>query len=185
MVFPALVRDSKVIRCLNQCDLPMLLALHGQIHQELRDSTLMIQESDSFFARHLHSSGRILGVFAGYRLIAYAVLGLPKIDDPYNFGHYLSWDGRKRQYVAHLDGVGVLPGWRGHGLHHRLGKARITMASNQQRRYILATVAPHNGFSLANLRSLGLQVRHVIADFGGFERLLLYRDLANSRALLL
>jgi hypothetical protein len=119
--------------------------------------------------------GRIFGLFAEDRMIAYGVLGLPGPGDA-NFADDLGLAAADRVRVAHIDGISVHPAWRGNRLHRVLTAWRLREAALVGRSLVIATVAPGNTASLRNIMAEGLTVRALRQKFGGW-RYLMVRDL--------
>jgi hypothetical protein len=165
-------------RRLETADLGDVIALHHIVRQTVgRD--LLCFETDAFFADHVDRKGRILGLFAEDRLIAYGVLGLPGPQDP-NFGSDLGLSADAQENVAHLDGASIAPEWQGNALHRRLIAWRLDEARATGRTIALSTAAPGNLPSLNNLLPEGLTIRAIRSKFGG-TRYILRRDLDRAR----
>jgi GNAT superfamily N-acetyltransferase len=157
--------------------LDAVCALHRRLHELAPRPGLFAVESREFFARHLEQDGRILGVFdAQGELTAYAVLGLPRADDPENFGRDIGLPEGELGTVAHLDGIGVHPEWRGHGLHRALISERIALATAAGRRVVLSMAAPGNRWSLGNLLASGGEVVALIPKYGAMRFVVRYRQ---------
>ena len=157
-------------------DLDALLRLHHRSLEGMPPSWVA-RDDEAFFCRHLGQDGMIGGLYDGARLVAFAVLGLPMSGAP-NFGtdHALSPEQLDR--VAHLDGAGVAPEWRGHGLQRVLSNWRIAVARALQREIVLSTVSPLNLPSLASQLGVGLSARGLKQRFSGW-RLLMRCDLSR------
>jgi len=168
--------EGVVARLLGPADLQLVYALHRRTLALAPTVGLVKPETREFFARHFEEVGRILGVWHGRTLIAYAVVGLP-VGPSYNFGVEIDLAGDRLLAVAQLDGVSVAPEWRGRGLHRSLCEWRIEIARVADRRHVLSTVAPTNHFSWCNLMAHDLRVRRLRYKFGGALRYILHRDL--------
>lgn len=164
-------------RRLGEADLAAVIALHRQA-LEAMPADLLAAETDAFFADHVARIGRILGLFAERRLIAYGVLGLPGPDDS-GFADDLSLGAADRTRVAHIDGISVRAEWRGNRLQRVLTAWRIREAALAGRSLIIATVAPGNVASLRNILAEGLTIRGLRQKFGGW-RYLMVRDLEDT-----
>lgn len=154
-------------RLLAEADLPAVIALHHEVRRALA-ADLLAAESDAFFADHLERAGRILGLHDGPRLVAYAVLGLPRPGD-HTFASYLDLPADIWPQVAHLDGVSVAKDWRHHGLHRRLIRRRLDLARSAGRRLAISTVAPGNLPSLSNNLAEGMEIRRLSRLYGGWR----------------
>lgn len=164
------------VRMVNGNEVEQVEALHHRVLQLATVPGLVKPESHEFFERHASRCGRILGVFVGNCLVAYAVVGLP-VDTGYNFGLELELPEKELLLVAHLDGVSVAPEWRGNGLQRTLGALRVEIARRAGRHHLISTVAPRNTVSWRNVISQGLKVRRLKRKFGGALRYILHQDI--------
>jgi GNAT superfamily N-acetyltransferase len=139
---------------------------------------LVAADSREFFQSHVSQVGRILGIYTQRGLGAYAVLGLPGLGDP-NFGTDHDLPAADLLQVAHLDGAGVHPRYRGNKLHRLLIEWRIAEAKKAGRSILLSTAAPENRFSLDNLLACGFRICGLKQKFGGL-RYLLRCDLKHT-----
>lgn len=161
-------------RILDESDLETVITLHRHAIAKARPDTVAT-ETDAFFTNHMTRIGRILGLFAEGRLIAYGVLGLPGPGDA-NFGDMVHLGTADRARVAHIDGASVLPEWRGNRLHGVLIEWRLEAAVAAGRSIALSTAAPGNIPSVRNLLAAGMTIRALQQRFGGW-RYILRRDL--------
>lgn len=166
-------------RRLNARDVERVYRLHRGLLEQAPESKVFKPESRQFFERHIEAAGQTLGVFVGPALIAYGIVGLP-VDARYNFGVAFGLEAAEWPRVAHLDGCGVRPQWRGNGLQRWLAARRIALAAAANRRHILSTAAPANRASCRNLLGAGLTIRCLQPMFGGLLRYLFYRDLRQA-----
>ncbi|NJN45735.1 MAG: hypothetical protein HC808_03770 [Candidatus Competibacteraceae bacterium] len=146
------------IRLLTLNDLEPLCRLHQRILSELPDPHLLRPNKPEFFTRHVKDSGCSLGVFIADDLIGYAVLGMA-LDSVATFADDLSLSASELALAAHLDGVGVIPEWRGNHLHWMLLSWRIRLACTVGRRHMIATTAPENVVVWSNILTTGLRVK--------------------------
>lgn len=156
-------------RRLGKADLDTVIALHRLVLART-PAHLLAAETDAFFADHMTRIGRILGLFAEGRLIAYGVLGLPGADDP-SLADDLGW-AAERSRVAHIDGISVLPEWRGNRLQRVLIAWRLREAAAAGRSLVITTVAPGNTASLRNALAEGLAIHALRQKYGGWRYLM-------------
>lgn len=166
-------------RRLGSGDIDAVIALHRRAIRAL-PTDLVATETRDFFMDHVECKGRLLGLFTRRGLVAYAVLGLPGPADA-NFGADHGLPADRMPQVAHLDGAGVDPPYRGNHLHRLLVDWRLDEARAAGRPVVLSTCAPGNSHSLDNLLACGLQIRGLTVKFGGW-RYLLRRDLDLAAA---
>ncbi len=156
-------------RRLGEADLEAVIALHRLVLAGT-PAHLLAAETDAFFADHMARIGRILGLFAEGKMIAYAVLGLPGPGDP-SLADDLGWTA-ERARVAHIDGISVLPEWRGNRLQRVLIAWRLREAAAAGRSLVITTVAPGNTASLRNALAEGLTIHALRQKYGGWRYLM-------------
>lgn len=161
-------------RWLTADDIPSVIELHHSVRQAV-PADLLCRETDRFFIDHVGRCGRILGLFAEDRLIAYGVLGFPSSNEE-SFADGFGLTVAERALVATIDGTSVAPEWRGNGLQKLLIAARLDEARAVGCRIAVSTVAPGNLASLRNLLASAMTVRALRRVFGGL-RFLVRRDL--------
>jgi hypothetical protein len=165
-------------RLLTLDDLQTLCQLHHRILIELPDPHLLRPNNRDFFVGHLKDLGCSIGVFVEDEMIGYAVLGL-STESVAGFGKDLGLPPSELALAAHLDGVGVIPEWRGNHLHWMLLSWRIRLARCIGCRHMVATAAPENVVSWCNMLTTGLRVKGLKSKYGGFLRYILHDDLSN------
>ena len=175
------VQQPFVARFLEPAMLVEVHRIHREVLRLVPEPGIVRADSDAFFAHHFGGEGRILGVFAGEPLVAYAILGLPATPDyPYDhFGADLNLPVIERGQIAQLIGVGTLPEWRGNGLHRRLCEWRLELARAANRPHIAALASPRNPYSWRNLLAAGLRIKG-IKLLGDKPRYLLHIDRRGS-----
>ena len=173
----ALQRGDLRIVYLGPSDLDRLYALHAALHRDPDQAGQFVHETRDFFRQHLGEHGRVLGLIAdGGALVGYSVLGLPDADDPDNFGADIGLPAGERGRVAHLDGTGIHPAWRGLGLQRALIRERLRICEGIGRTIALSTAAPPNRRSLGNLLAAGLIVVALVTKYSS-ERFVLRQDV--------
>lgn len=154
-------------RWLDADDVPAVIELHHDVREAVA-ADLLCRETDRFFIDHVGRCGRILGLFAEDRLIAYGVLGFPSPNEE-SFADGFGLTVAERASVATIDGTSVAPRWRGNGLQKLLIAARLEEARAAGCRIAVSTVAPGNLPSLHNLLSSAMTVRALRHVFGGLR----------------
>lgn len=162
------------------------------------------RDQAAFFSAVLASGGKIIGISAAGRLIAYAVLSLPAERRPAGaaapgtisgttagttagtfsgaaYGGLLGLPPAEWSLLACLDGVAVHPDWRGNALHHYLTAWRVALARALGCRYVCATAAPANDTSWGALLQVGLRIRALGDFYGGQSRYVACVDLLQPQ----
>lgn len=167
-------------RLLAIADLDGLERVHRDIVARAPLGTVAL-ETTEFLAGHLGADGHTVGLLFEGRLIAYGILGLsgPAHD---RLSGLLGLPAPSCERLAILDGVGVVPAFRGRGAHGYLNRVRKALADHHHRPLIAATAAPANPVSWRNLMRLGLEVRGLARMFGGHWRYLMLRDESSACA---
>lgn len=169
-------------RLLGAGDQDRVLALREAVLGDLGHDDLYVREDHErdFVAAHLGAQGRTIGLYDGTVLVAYAMLGLPRADDPDNFGHLLGLERADRARIGHLASCMVQPGYRGRGLQRALLNARLLLARAHGCTRCAGIVSLHNHASRHNLMREGLQVLWV-GNWHGLRRQLLVREATRPR----
>jgi hypothetical protein len=173
---PGIVDDAthSETRLLTIADLATLERLHHDILARTPAGTVAL-ETTEFLAAHLGADGYTVGLFCEGQLIAYGILGLSGAAHE-RIGGLLGLSAQSCERLAVLDGVGVVPAFRGHGLHGYLNRVRGALARRHGRPLLAASAAPANSVSWRNLMRSGLEVRGLARMFGGHWRYLMLRD---------
>lgn len=169
MPFDAPRNDApRIWRTLDLSDLAAVDDLHRRAIGAAGPDVVKPEHPD-FFAAILGGRGRMIGVFAADRLIAYGVLQhvIPADDDP----RPLVGAGAAVQRVK-LAGASVAPDQRGSGLQRALISARVRLAHENytQPLILYATSAPGNTASWSNLLAEGFHIRGIKLYYGGYPR---------------
>lgn len=164
-------------RRLELSDLDALLELQETVRRGLPRPDLYQTEDARYLTRVIAGSGAAFAAFDGERMAAYGVVSFPGVH-----ADNLCYDVPRLMIdpteVAHLDGSGVHPEYRGLGIQQNLSVRRIGYAAEHGARQFLLTVSPHNPYSLRNhLNGGGFRVHAIKRKFGGVWRLILYRPL--------
>lgn len=173
------VRIPFAVRFLDASALAAVRHIHQEGLRRIAEPGLIRTDSDAFFAAHFGGAGRTLGVYADDTLIAYAILGIPTGPDyPYDrFGDDLGLPDAERTRVGQLIGVGVLPEWRGNGLHFQLCQWRLDLGRAAGCWHAAAVSAPGNPHSWRNLLAVGLRIEKLKLLGGDKLRYLFHADL--------
>jgi RimJ/RimL family protein N-acetyltransferase len=167
-------------RLLTIADLDALEMVHRDIVDRAPSGTVA-HETTEFLASHMGAEGYTVGLFFKGQLIAYGILGLSGAAHGRLSG-LLGLSAEQRARLAILDGVGVVPAFRGRGAHAHLNRVRGALAARHGREMIAATAAPENPASWRNLMRFGLEIRGLARMFGGHWRYLMLREESHSRA---
>jgi hypothetical protein len=161
-------------RLLTIADIGPLERVHHDIVARAPLGTVAL-ETTEFLARHLGADGYTIGLFFEGQLVAYGILGLSGAAHE-RLGDLLGLSPRERERLAILDGVGVVPAFRGRGAHRYLNRVRAVLAARHGRQLLAASAAPANSISWRNVMRQGLEVRGLARMFGGHWRYLMLRD---------
>ena len=156
-------------------DADELHRFHEFIHRTLRDDSALYRRDREFFEDVLRDAGRIVGVFAEDRLIAYATICYRDVEHS-----ALAPDLRRPladgTVVAQFEGAAVHPDFRGNRLHYRMGGWRMVEARRGASRHVLVVVSPASPYSLRSHLRHRLRVGGITVDEDG-PNFLLHRDL--------
>src|SRR5947199_8723730 len=122
--------DSTMLsfRRLDVSDLPALLALQEAVRLRLQDPDLYQTENEAYLGRIIAGSGAAFGAFDGNQLVGYGVVSFPGVHAD-NLCYDVPHVTIDLTEVAHLDGSGVDPDYRGLGIQQRLSVMRVGYAA--------------------------------------------------------
>ena len=155
-----------------------------RVHRDIVDRAplgTVARETSEFLASHLGADGYTIGLFFEGQLVAYGILGLSGAAHGRLAG-LLGLSAQRCERLAVLDGIGVVPAFRGRGAHRYLNRVREALADRHGRQLIAASAAPANPVSWRNLMLQGLEVRGLARMFGGHWRYLMLRDESSIPA---
>lgn len=165
------------VRLLEPADLDQLIELNRILLAALPHPHVFRAYPEDFLEMNIVSRGRTIGAFFDGRLIAHALLYFPGDDDA-NFGYDIDLPREERLRVAHFDGSGVHPDFRGSSLQRTLNDLRRAYAASLGFCHIMVTVSPLNPHSLRNhMDGTALEIRAAKMKYDGMERFTLHRDL--------
>lgn len=165
-------------RLLRPPDVGALVGLHEEIISSLPDPLLLYRRDADFFDRCV-SMGCVAGAYHGDRLIAYAALFVPGLENV-NYGRDLGLEGEDLLAVGHLAGSAVSPPYRGNRLQRELVALRNHHALQSGHHHMCGEVVPTNLISIDNHLAGGFHLRgHRIDDFGD-RCYVLYSDLRHE-----
>jgi GNAT superfamily N-acetyltransferase len=162
-------------RLLSSTDVESALAIHESAAGRLTNDMVRRESRDDL--RRQIDDGFVIGALTDdSALIAYATLSvLPEANG--ELAKLLDLDDGECSRFCVLDGVAVLPAWQRKGVHELLIRERLCYARDLGRDLIGVTVSPRNTRSLQNLLASGFRIARGAMLYGGFERLILVRDM--------
>ena len=174
-------RPEPALRLCTPQDLDGLMRLQEAVCQGLTDPSLFVPTSREDNAGYLRLPHRIIGAFAGERLVAYCSLVFPGAA-PDNLGWDLGWPPQRVQACAMVDTVAVDAAFRGMGLQRNLVRRALEEARGfLPDTFLLTTVSPRNVHSLRNMQGEGFEILLQTQKYGGLDRLILGRPARSPK----
>jgi len=159
---------------LNSGDIDEFLALQDIVYEIIPDKDIFVlttkAECEDSFVNDF-----CIGAFREGRLAGASIMVLNR-ESERNLGGKLGYDPAE---CVTLDTTFIHPDWRGHGLQRAFIDMRIQKATELGVLFAFATVSPDNQYSLANIRSYGFEVLEKGTFYGGYERLVLIKQLRS------
>lgn len=148
------------LRLLMPEDFTAWVELRDEVLAGLAHPDMYVREPDeaAFFAQNSLPRGHAIGVFMGAELVAYAMLGVPKVGEDGHLGALIGLAPDAQAGVAHLSSCMVRAPWRGHQLQSLLLKLRCALAQAYDRPLCMAMLSLHNAASCHNLLAYGLWI---------------------------
>lgn len=171
----AALHPSLKFRILLEADAKDAFAVHCSAADQLTNHVVR-RESLEFITDQVNYEFMIGAFPESGGLVAYGGLvvsarGGGKIADA------LDLDPESRLRFCLLDGVAIHPDWQQRGIHGELITKRLCYARDLGKNLVGVTVSPRNTRSLKNLLDAGFRIRRAEYLYGGYERLILMRDL--------
>ncbi len=162
-------------RPLRSADAEAAFAVHHAATHRLTND-IVRRESREFICGQI-GDGFVLGGFAeSGSLVAYGAL-MVAVDETDKIADMLELDVANRARFCLLDGTAVHPDWQRRGIHKAMIAARLDHARNLGQDLVGVTVSPRNMKSFKNLLNAGFCIEQAGLLYGGYERLILLRDL--------
>ncbi len=169
--------SAPACRLLLRSDAEAIFAVHCAATRGLTND-MVRNESLEFILTQIND-GLVVGVFSEANILAaygaLTVLG-GAVDKVVSA---LDLDVASRARFSLLDGGAVHPDWQQRGLHEVTLVERLSYAKGLGKDLVGATVSPRNIKILKNLFNAGFCVVRAELLYGGYERLILVRDLRS------
>lgn len=169
-------------RFLSVSDVDLLLDFRNTILSNLPHSDHYVRESDelAFIDRHLGDRGKTLGFFDDGKLIAYAMVGLPSVEEADDLATKAGLPFSEHHLVAHIAGCMVHPDYRGRHFQQELLRQRIDLVKAAGRRYCISMTSLSNYPSRHNLFKSGFHIARVTMLEEKLKRQLLLLDIRQQ-----
>ena len=164
------------IRELYLDDLANILDVQNEVVDVLENSESLATLSKEEFEFILSGNGRLLGVFADDRLIAFRSTLVPEVDNEH-LGLDVGLDITELSTVIYQEISSVSPLYRGHGLQRLMAVVLMKQLEMGQFRYVCATVAPFNIPSLKDKFSQQMEIAALKEKYGGMLRYVFVKNL--------
>jgi GNAT superfamily N-acetyltransferase len=163
-------------RLLTSTDVEAALTVHEMAAGRLTNDMVRRESRDDLCQQI--NDGFVIGAVAKEdgALVAYGALAV-LAESTGELAELLELDDRDRSRFCVLDGVAVLPEWQRRGVHELLIRERLCYARDLARDLVGVTVSPRNTRSLQNLLASNFRIARGGMLYGGFERLVLLRDM--------
>lgn len=167
------------MRYLDESHLEQVLDLQEIIVQNLPSSDLLQPFAPDFMRQHVRNKGRIIGILADNKLIAFRALYFPDIDDhEWNLGFNIGLQESELAKVANLQMVCVNPLYRGNQLGLKMNRHAIRFLKEETDYiHLCATVHPRNHWNVRILMKSGFVIRNLKEKYGGKLRYIVYQNL--------
>ena len=169
-------KESFYIRRLDPEDLAAILHVQKEVLYVLDDPKSLSPLTEEEYAYILSSGGKMVGVFAGNRLVAFRALLIPAIDEEH-LGHDCALDPTDLPSVVYQEISNVLPRYRGYRLQKLMADVLMDQLRKEEFKYVCATVAPYNIASLKDKFSQQMEIAALKRKYGGPLRYVFVKHL--------
>ncbi len=169
-------KDPFTIRRLHPEDLAAVLHVQKEVLYVLDDPKSLSPLSEEEYAYILSGGGKMVGVFADNRLVAFRALLIPAIDEEH-LGYDCELDPNDLPSVVYQDISNVLPRYRGYRLQKLMAEVLMEQLRKEEFKYVCATVAPYNIVSLKDKFSQKMEIAALKRKYGGLLRYVFVKHL--------
>ncbi len=169
-------KESFYIRRLNPEDVTAILHVQNEVLYVMDDPKSLSSLSEEEYAYILSGGGKMVGVFADGRLVAFRALLVPAIDEEH-LGHDIELDPTDFSSVVYQEISNVLPRYRGYRLQNLMGEVLMEQLRKEEYKYICATVAPYNIASLRDKFAQQMEIAALKRKYGGLLRYVFVKHL--------
>jgi ribosomal protein S18 acetylase RimI-like enzyme len=131
-----------------------------------------------FVRQHIADEGFTVVALAGEAMVGFCVVRFPG-EAADNLGRDAHLTMHDLARVVHVESLAVAPDFRGSGLQQALITQCEAALDRSSVSWLLCTVAPANVPSLRNFAALGYRVVATVHKYGGHERYVLAKQLAD------
>lgn len=186
-MLPRVLFGTYLIHRMGPKDLGALIDLRSHVLANLPVPDIYVREDNEaeFLLDHFGRNGETIGLYlpgenGSRQLVAYAMVGFPRADDPHNLGRTIGLPSNQLGKIGIIASCMVDPRWRGQGMQHELLRLRQILCVGHGRRLCMSMVSLHNDASRHNMMKIGLAIRWVgVLEDYGLRRQLLYFDQAR------
>lgn len=137
-------------------ELPLVHEIEQEVYKECINKELFSLLTDSEFLSRIKPPNFIFGCFDNQHLIGYVIYKVPDEEELIEFD--ITSCGHNQKDTIILDGLAVLPLFRGQGLQRRMVAYFENKAKEHTKSNIVATVHPDNSFCLNNFLDAGYSI---------------------------
>lgn len=167
--------DKAEFSVLSEEDAEEILRLRRKIREEMEEKSCFAKSSRGEIEDAI-KNGFAIGYRKGKELEACLICRLDKGE----YAKVLGLSEEEGKAAADFEDVFVSTGFRGRGLQRKLMRRMEERALEQGKRIILATVSEGNIFSYSNFIRCGYRMEKKCRLYGGLERCLMRKDLAEG-----
>lgn len=147
-----------------------------EVGNSISDRNVFYIDDRNFISQHINEKGFILIAINKEKIIGFLMVRIPGLEED-NLGLDINLPEDKRNLVAHIESVAVLPEYRGNGIHKSLLLEAEDILEKRGFQYFMATVYPENGASLSNFLWAGYEIASTKQKYSGLMRHILLKEI--------
>ena len=137
-------------------ELPLVHEIEQEVYKKCKNKEIFSLLTDSEFSLRIKQPNYIFGCFDNQRLVGYIIY---KVPDKYELDEFdITTYGHNQNDTVILDGLAVLPHFRGLGLQKKMLAYFENKVKNNLKSNIVATVHPDNTYCLNNFLDAGYSI---------------------------
>lgn len=155
-----------------------IIELQNSIYERLENKDFYACSDKEEFISTINEKGKIIGYVSlkDNELIAMSVY-IEYGYDEHNYGYDIKFEGEELLKVGQLESMVVSEDYRGNKLQKRMGEILENLCRISGKKYICATVAPENIYSMNTFKDLGYKIVADKLKYGGLRRYVLVKEL--------
>lgn len=171
-------RVEAQLKVLDLSYIDKIMELQSNIYEKLENRDFYACSDKEEFISTINGKGKIIGYISlkDNELIALSVYIEYEYDE-HNYGYDIQMQGEELLKVGQLESMLVSEEYRGNKLQKIMGEILEKVCKDSGKKYICATVAPDNIYSINTFKDLDYKIVTEKLKYGGLRRYVLMKEV--------